>query len=44
MRASQSMIRSDSAVDEKPPNTTVCNAPRRAHASIATTVSGIIGM
>ena len=43
-RASQSMIRSDSAVEEKPPNTTVCGAPSRAHASIATTVSGIIGM
>ena len=29
---------------EKPPNTTVCGAPIRAQASIATTVSGIIGM
>jgi hypothetical protein len=43
-RASQSMMRSDSAVEENPPNTTQCGAPRRAHASIATTVSGIIGM
>ena len=43
-RASQSRIRSDRAVAEKPPNTTVCGAPRRAQASIAITVSGIIGM
>src|SRR5215217_6603075 len=27
----------------KPPNTTLCGAPIRAHASIATTTSGIIG-
>src|SRR3954447_12635221 len=27
----------------KPPNTTLCGAPMRAHASIATTTSGIIG-
>ena len=43
-RASQSWMRSLSAVEEKPPKTTVCGAPMRAHASIATTVSGIIGM
>ena len=43
-RASQSVIRSISACAEKPPNTTVCGAPIRAQASIATTVSGIIGM
>ena len=29
---------------EKPPNTTLCGAPIRAHANIATTTSGIIGM
>ncbi len=28
----------------KPPNTTECTAPIRAHASIPTTASGIIGM
>ena len=43
-RASQSSSRLASASEEKPPNTTVCGAPRRAHASIAITVSGIIGM
>ncbi len=42
-RASQSMIRSDSAVEENPPKTTVCGAPSRAQASIEITVSGIIG-
>ena len=41
--ASQSAIRLASASAEKPPNTTVCGAPIRAQASIATTVSGIIG-
>jgi hypothetical protein len=43
-RASQSWIRSISACEENPPNTTMCGAPIRAQASIATTVSGIIGM
>jgi hypothetical protein len=43
-RASASWIRSTSACAEKPPKTTLCAAPIRAHASIATTVSGIIGM
>jgi hypothetical protein len=33
--------RTDSAA--KPPNTTLGGAPMRAHASIATTTSGIIG-
>ena len=28
----------------KPPNTTECTAPSRAHASIAITASGTIGM
>ena len=42
--ASQSTTRLASASDEKPPKTTVCGAPIRAQASIATTVSGIIGM
>ena len=41
--AAQSMIRLRSASAEKPPKTTVCGAPSRAQASIATTVSGIIG-
>ena len=44
MCASQSMIRFLSASAEKPPKTTVCGAPSRAQASIATTVSGIIGI
>ena len=35
-----SFRRSDSDSDEKPPKTTVCGAPSRAHASIATAVSG----
>ena len=43
-RASASWIRERSASEEKPPNTTECGAPRRAQASIAMTVSGIIGM
>ena len=34
--------RSDSA--ENPPNTTEWTAPMRAHASMATTDSGIMGM
>ena len=41
---SQSLMRPLNASAEKPPNTTVWGAPMRAHASIATTVSGIIGM
>ena len=39
----QSRMRVDSASAEKPPKTTVCGAPRRAQASMATTASGIIG-
>ncbi len=42
--ASESMIRPDSASGEKPPNTTVCTAPMRVHASIAIAASGTIGM
>jgi hypothetical protein len=42
--ASQSRIRPRSASGEKPPKTTVWGAPSRAQASMATTVSGIIGM
>ena len=42
--ASESMIRPESASGEKPPNTTVCTAPIRVHASIATAASGTIGM
>ncbi len=38
-----STIREFSASAEKPPNTTECGAPMRAHASIAMTASGIIG-
>ena len=41
---SEVTMRPASASAEKPPKTTVCGAPRRAQASIATTVSGIIGM
>ena len=41
--ASQSATRLASASAENPPKTTVCGAPIRAQASIATTVSGIIG-
>ena len=41
--ASQSATREASASEEKPPKTTVCGAPMRAQASIATTTSGIIG-
>ena len=36
-------MRSATDVAEKPPKTTLCIAPMRAHASIATTTSGIIG-
>ena len=41
--ASENSMRSltDSAL--KPPKTTLCGAPMRAQASIATTTSGIIG-
>ena len=38
-----SSMREASAPAEKPPNTTECGAPIRAHASIATIASGIIG-
>ncbi len=41
--ASASSMRAFSALGEKPPNTTLCIAPSRAQASIATTASGIIG-
>ncbi len=37
-------MRVRSASAEKPPNTTLCMAPTRAHASIAKMASGIIGM
>jgi hypothetical protein len=36
-------IRSCTADGAKPPNTTLCGAPIRAQASMATTTSGIIG-
>ena len=36
-------IRSRTESGAKPPNTTLCGAPIRAQASIATTTSGIIG-
>ena len=39
-----SFIRSESESAEKPPNTTVCGAPRRVQASIATASSGTIPM
>jgi hypothetical protein len=39
-----SSMRIASSREAKPPNTTECTAPRRAHASIATTASGTIGM
>ena len=39
-----SLSRSESESALKPPKTTVCGAPRRAHASIATGSSGIIPM
>jgi hypothetical protein len=39
-----SSMRVASSLAAKPPNTTECTAPRRAHASMATTASGIIGM
>src|SRR5947207_706876 len=39
-----SSMRLASSCGAKPPNTTECTAPIRAHASIATTASGTIGM
>ncbi len=36
-------MRPASESGEKPPNTTECIAPMRAHASIAIAASGIIG-
>ena len=42
--ASETSMRSFTASTEKPPKTTLCVAPMRAHASIAAGVSGIIGM
>ncbi len=39
-----SSIRTASSFGAKPPKTTECTAPMRAHASIATTASGTIGM
>ena len=42
--APASMMRSCSALAEKPPNTTLCVAPMRAQACIATTPSMVIGM
>ena len=39
-----SFARSDSESAEKPPKTTVCGAPSRVHASIATGSSGTIPM
>ncbi len=41
--ASENSIRSLTDSGEKPPNTTLCGAPIRAQASIATATSGIIG-
>jgi hypothetical protein len=41
---SASSIRAASSLAANPPNTTECTAPIRAHASIATTASGIIGI
>ena len=38
-----SSIRIASSGDAKPPNTTECTAPSRAHASIAIAASGTIG-
>lgn len=39
-----SSIRAASSLGANPPNTTECTAPSRAHASMAITASGIIGM
>ena len=41
---SASSMRAASSAGAKPPNTTEWTAPSRAHASMATTASGIIGM
>ena len=41
--ASETSMRSLTDSGEKPPKTTLCGAPIRAQASIATTTSGIIG-
>ena len=41
--ASENSIRSLTESTENPPNTTLWTAPIRAHASIATATSGIIG-
>ena len=41
--APKSATRLASESAENPPNTTVCGAPTRAQASMATTASGIIG-
>ena len=41
--ACENSIRSLTESAEKPPKTTLCSAPMRAQASIATTTSGIIG-
>ena len=40
----QSSIRTANSSAAKPPNTTECTAPSRAHASIATTACGVMGM
>jgi hypothetical protein len=40
---SASLIRSRNDSEEKPPKTTECGAPIRAHANIAAGSSGIIG-
>ena len=40
--ASETSMRSLTDSTEKPPNTTLCGAPIRAQASIATTTSGIM--
>jgi hypothetical protein len=42
--APQSLIRSARDSGEKPPKTTVCGAPSRVQASMATVSSGIMGM
>ena len=41
--ARETSIRSLTASGANPPKTTLCGAPMRAQASIATTTSGIIG-
>jgi hypothetical protein len=42
--AEQSLMRSRKDSAANPPNTTVCGAPMRAQASMATTASGTIPM